>query len=69
MTFKGLSLKQIKTVSWKVTGKTLNIVKNAFYFLVLVAGFRVGLAGLNLGYPEKPALIQWVFKFKIISWV
>ena len=26
------------------------------YSLVLVAGFRAGLAGLNLGYPENPAL-------------
>ena len=24
--------------------------------LVLRAGFRAGLAGLNLGYPENPAL-------------
>ena len=24
--------------------------------LVLIAAFRAGLAGLNLGYPEKPAL-------------
>ena len=24
--------------------------------LVLIAGFRAGLAGLNLGYPENPAL-------------
>ena len=23
--------------------------------LVLIAGFRAGLAGLNLGYPENPA--------------
>ena len=24
--------------------------------LVLIAGFRAGLAGLNLGYPENPPL-------------
>ena len=41
-----------------------------FTDLVFKAGFKVGLAELNLGYPENPAkLSSLVFSYVGLSWV
>ena len=36
--------------------KKFSCLKNKLTSLVLIPGFRVGLSGLNLGYPETQSL-------------
>ena len=48
---------------------TSSAMKSVTPSLVLIAGFRAGLARLNLSYPENPALLgSLMFSYVCLSW-